>query len=51
MATESLESFDIGVVAGTILKLSGSDEVLHMIRDGYSDFFMIVLLPPIIFER
>ena len=41
----------IGVIAGIFLKYAGFSVVLEYMRAGFSDFFLIVLLPPILFER
>jgi len=40
----------IGAIAGTFLKVNGMDGILITIKNGYASLFMIVLLPPIIFE-
>lgn len=41
----------IGLLAGAVLKFANFTGELHAIREGYEELFMIVLLPPIIFER
>ena len=41
----------LGVLAGIFLKYAGFSIVLKDIKAGFSDFFLIVLLPPILFER
>jgi len=40
----------IGVIAGSYLYITSQGEILSMIRGGYQDFFMIILLPLILFE-
>jgi hypothetical protein len=38
-------------LAGFILKYCGGEEILLESKQGFTEIFMIVLLPPIIFER
>ena len=38
-------------MAGFLLKIGQFPDILNTIKNGYQDLFMIVLLPPIIFER
>jgi len=40
----------IGIFAGTYLKISGENELLTTLGNGYQEFFMLILLPPILFE-
>ena len=40
-----------GIIAGTSLKLTEENEILATISNGYQELFMIILLPPILFER
>ncbi len=41
----------LGVIAGVFLSVLGQSSTLKTIGEGYQTLFMIVLLPPIIFER
>lgn len=41
----------IGLITGLIIKAFGGINILNNISDGYVKFFLIILLPPIIFER
>jgi hypothetical protein len=41
----------IGVIAGAILNLIKNDKYINNITTAYVKFFLILLLPPIIFER
>lgn len=41
----------VGLITGLLIKASGGINFLNNISDGYVKFFIIILLPPIIFER
>lgn len=41
----------IGILAGAFLSSVGLNGELNVIKSAYEQFFMIVLLPPIIFDR
>jgi len=41
----------IGLCAGSILTLMKNDKYINNITSAYVEFFLILLLPPIIFER
>lgn len=41
----------IGLVSGFILKSIDGNKAINNITTGYVKFFLIVLLPPIIFDR
>jgi hypothetical protein len=41
----------IGLAAGGILMAIKNDEYINNITTAYVKFFLIILLPPIIFER
>lgn len=47
---ESLFSTIIGVLAGMILYLSNQNSIIDSITNAYVKFFLIILLPPILFE-
>ena len=47
---ESMTASILGLIAGFILKVFGQESILKNITDGYVKFFLIILLPPIIFE-
>ncbi len=47
---ESMTATILGLIAGFILKVFGQDAILNNITDGYVKFFLIILLPPIIFD-
>ena len=49
--SQKTSNFCLGVFAGIFLKYAGFSVILKDIKAGFSDFFMIVLLPPILFER
>ena len=46
-----LYSFFKGLTAGFLLDYFNQQHVLNVIGQGYENLFMVVLLPPIIFER
>lgn len=48
---ESLFATLIGLIAGFILNMLNNTRQIHNITIGYVKFFLIILLPPIIFER
>jgi len=48
---ESLVSTFFGLIAGLILHLSSNKKYLNNITLAYVKFFMILILPAIIFER
>ena len=39
-----------GLICGFLLKLLGEKSIIENITEGYVKFFLILLLPPIIFE-
>lgn len=41
----------VGLITGLLIKAFGGINFLNNISDGYVKFFIIILLPPIIFER
>jgi hypothetical protein len=41
----------IGLIAGLILTLMKNEKYINNITSAYVKFFLILLLPPIIFER
>lgn len=48
---EPLFATFIGLVAGWILIETSNEEYINEITSGFVKFFLILLLPPIIFER
>lgn len=40
----------LGILAGLILNLTDIVNVRSVMKEGFSSFFLIVLLPPIIYE-
>ena len=48
---ESLVTTFIGIGAGLILHLTSNNKYLNNITSAYTKFFMILILPAIIFER
>lgn len=47
---ESILATLLGLAAGFLLKISGGNTLIKNIAGGYVKFFLILLLPPIIFE-
>lgn len=41
----------IGILAGVIMNFISADGAMLSIRKGFTQLFLIVLLPPILFER
>jgi len=50
-SSEEMKIEFLGIIAGTYLKISGQNELLTTLGNGYQEFFMLILLPPILFER
>lgn len=48
--SEAMLATLLGLTFGIILKFCGMTHIIDNITDGYVKFFLIVLLPPIIFE-
>jgi hypothetical protein len=48
---ESLFATIIGLIAGSILTYIQNEKYINNITTAYVKFFLIILLPPIIFER
>jgi hypothetical protein len=48
---ESLFATIIGLIAGGILSALQNETYINNITNAYVKFFLIILLPPIIFER
>jgi hypothetical protein len=48
---EPLFATIIGAIAGAILSVLENEKYINNITQGYVKFFLIILLPPIIFER
>ena len=48
---ESLFCVLVGLVAGLFLYLSDRQKYINSLTQGYLKVFIIILLPPIIFER
>jgi hypothetical protein len=48
---EPLFATIIGAIAGALLSILENDKYINNITTGYVKFFLIILLPPIIFER
>jgi hypothetical protein len=48
---ESVFATIVGLIAGAILTYIQNEKYINNITNAYVKFFLIILLPPIIFER
>jgi hypothetical protein len=49
--SEPLFATILGVFAGLILHVTSNETIINNITNAFEKFFLILLLPPIIFER
>lgn len=51
LINESLFATTVGMLTGFVLWITNSKQIIQEVQDIYVIVFLVVLLPPIIFER